>query len=77
MTGRRFAAVLAAAALTLSGCGFKGLYTAPLPGGADIGDNPYTVYAYFENVLDLVPQSSVKVNDVTVGKVTEISLSKA
>ncbi|MDT4914772.1 MAG: phospholipid/cholesterol/gamma-HCH transport system substrate-binding protein [Pseudonocardiales bacterium] len=72
---RRFAAVLAAACLTLSGCGFKGLYSAPLPGGADLGNHPYSITAYFANVLDLVPQSAVKVNDVAVGKVTNISLT--
>jgi phospholipid/cholesterol/gamma-HCH transport system substrate-binding protein len=75
MTRRRIAAVLAASALTLSGCGFKGLYSAPLPGGANLGSHPYTVTAYFADVLDLVPQSAVKANDVPVGKVTAISLA--
>lgn len=75
MTGRRTVALLAAGCLALSGCGFKGLYSAPLPGGADLGNHPYTVTAYFADVLDLVPQSAVKVNDVAVGKVTAISLS--
>jgi phospholipid/cholesterol/gamma-HCH transport system substrate-binding protein len=75
MRVRRIAAVLAAGSLTLTGCGFKGLYSAPLPGGADLGNHPYTVTAYFQNVLDLVPQSAVKVNDIAVGKVTSIALS--
>ena len=75
MTRRRTAALIAASALTLSGCGFKGLYSAPLPGGADLGDHPYSITAYFADVLDLVPQSAVKVNDVAVGKVTAISLA--
>ena len=65
---------MAAAALALSGCGFKGLYSAPLPGGADVGDHPYSLTIQFADVLDLVPQSQVKVNDVAVGKVTDISL---
>jgi phospholipid/cholesterol/gamma-HCH transport system substrate-binding protein len=73
--GRRaLLASLAVGSLGLSGCGFS-LYNAQLPGGADLGDHPYTVVAYFDNVLDLVPQSSVKVNDVTRGKVTSVSLS--
>ncbi len=76
MSRRRTAALVAAGALTLSGCGFKGLYSAPLPGGADLGDHPYSITAYFADVLDLVPQSAVKVNDVAVGKVTAISLSE-
>jgi phospholipid/cholesterol/gamma-HCH transport system substrate-binding protein len=71
----RTAGVLAAGALLLSSCGFKGLYSAPLPGGADLGSHPYTVTGYFDDVLDLVPQSSVKVNDVAEGKVTSVSLA--
>ena len=71
----RLAGVLAVAALALSSCGFKGLYSAPLPGGADLGDHPYTITGYFADVLDLVPQSAVKVNDVAEGKVTSISLT--
>jgi phospholipid/cholesterol/gamma-HCH transport system substrate-binding protein len=69
-------AVLTAAALALSGCGFNGLYSAPLPGGADLGSHPFTLTAYFQDVLDLVPQSAVKVNDVARGKVTSVSLSR-
>lgn len=46
----------------------------PLPGGADLGDDPYTVVIEFNDVLDLVPQSAVKVNDVSVGRVTKVEL---
>lgn len=60
--------------VALSGCGFRGVDSIPLPGGPDLGDNPFTVRAEFENVLDLVPQSVVKLNDVSVGKVTKIDL---
>ncbi len=66
--------LLAAASLVLSGCGFTGLYSASLPGGADLGDHPMTITAHFDNVLDLVPQSSVRVNDIAEGKVTKIVL---
>jgi phospholipid/cholesterol/gamma-HCH transport system substrate-binding protein len=76
MSARRVVAIAVAGTLALSGCGFKGLYSAPLPGGADLGSHPYTVTAYFANVLDLVPQSAVKVNDVPRGKVSSISLSR-
>ena len=55
--------------------GFSGLYGAPLPGGADLGSHPYTVTADFADVLDLVPQASVKVNDVAVGRVDGIDLA--
>jgi len=75
MTHRvRIAAWLAAASMGLTGCGFHGLYSTPLPGGADLGSHPFTLTAEFTDVLDLVPQSAVKVNDVAVGKVESISL---
>lgn len=64
--------------LLLPGCsvgGFGGLYNTPLPGGADVGEHPYTVTAQFGDVLDLVPQASVKVNDVSVGRVSKIELT--
>jgi phospholipid/cholesterol/gamma-HCH transport system substrate-binding protein len=64
----------AAVALAVSGCQFKGVGSLPLPGGPNTGPHPYTVQVDFANVLDLVPQSVVKVNDVTVGKVTNVNL---
>lgn len=70
----RLAAVLALVAVLCTGCGFKGLYSAPLPGGANLGSHPYKVTIHFADVLDLVPQSAVKVNDVAVGKVEKITL---
>ena len=56
----------------LAGCS---LYDTPLPGGADVGDHPYHVTVQFADVLDLVPQSSVKVDDVPVGRVDRIDLA--
>ncbi|MER6500568.1 MCE family protein [Streptomyces sp. NPDC001455] len=67
----------AVCALVLAGCAaprFSGIEQLPLPGGADLGDHPYEVTADFGDVLSLAPQSSVKVNDVSVGRVTRISL---
>jgi phospholipid/cholesterol/gamma-HCH transport system substrate-binding protein len=58
-------------ALALSSCS---VYDVQLPGGADVGDNPIKVHIMFRDVLDLVPQSTVKVDDVTVGKVTKVEL---
>jgi len=74
---KRLIPVLASVAL-LAGCGsggFDGVYTMPLPGGADLGDRPYRVKVRFKDVLDLVPQAGVKVNDVAVGKVEKIDLA--
>ncbi|MFC4001972.1 MCE family protein [Prauserella oleivorans] len=76
--GRRFAA-LGAVLLLVAGCGeggFSGLYNAPLPGGADLGEHPYRVTVHFRDVLDLVPQASVKVNDVAVGRVERVRLAE-
>ncbi len=69
----RAVVALAAVALALSGCSFD-VYQLPLPGGPDVGSHPITVTARFRDVLDLVPDSTVKVDDVTVGKITDISL---
>lgn len=73
---RRVVRALVAAlvgSVVLSGCDFD-VYTLPLPGGTDVGDDAIEVMVQFEDVLDLVPQSSVKVNDVSVGKVTDVRL---
>ncbi|MBN9620415.1 MAG: MCE family protein, partial [Actinobacteria bacterium] len=65
------------ACVLLAGCGLgNGLYNVPLPGGANLGDHPYTVKVEFRDALDLVPQSGVKVNNVAVGRVTKIDLEK-
>lgn len=69
----RLALGLLAASLTLSACEFD-VYSLPLPGGPDTGDDPITVTAMFADVLDLVPKSTVKINDITVGAVTDVDL---
>ncbi|GAA1796049.1 MCE family protein [Actinomadura chokoriensis] len=71
---RLLGAAAIAATAALSGCSFNGVSSLPLPGGPDLGSNPVTVKIEFANVLDLVPQSAVKVNDVSVGKVEDITL---
>lgn len=74
---RRTALLAAPVALVVAlapGCGILegGLQSVPLPGGVDTGANPYQVTVEFDDVLELVPQSLVKVNDVSVGTVTDI-----
>jgi phospholipid/cholesterol/gamma-HCH transport system substrate-binding protein len=71
----RIVAALAVAALALSGCGFKGAYSLPLPGGAAHGKT-YHVTAIFPDVQDLTVQAAVRVNDVAVGDVTSITLGE-
>jgi phospholipid/cholesterol/gamma-HCH transport system substrate-binding protein len=65
--------VAVASLALMSGC-VSSVGELPLPGGADLGDAPYTVTIEFTDVLDLVPQSAVKVNDVSVGRVTKVEL---
>ncbi|MFI2504856.1 MCE family protein [Streptomyces sp. NPDC018972] len=67
---------LALGAVTVEPPRFDGIEDLPLPGGADLGDHPYTVTAELRDVLSLVPQSAVKVNDVAVGRVTAVELGR-
>ncbi|MEV7687057.1 MCE family protein [Streptomyces bungoensis] len=70
----RTAAWTAVGALLLTGCEFNGWYDVPLPGGAASDGHAYHVTVDFRDVLDLVPQSAVKVDDVTVGAVEKVEL---
>lgn len=64
----------AVGSLLLTGCEFNGWYDVRLPGGAASDGNAYHVTVEFRDVLDLVPQSAVKVNNVTVGAVEKVEL---
>jgi phospholipid/cholesterol/gamma-HCH transport system substrate-binding protein len=66
-------ALLLAVGLT-AGCGFKGVYSLPLPGAAGTGPHTYSVKVQLADVLDLVPYSAVKVNGATVGHVSSIAV---
>ncbi|OAH09399.1 MCE family protein [Streptomyces jeddahensis] len=68
------AAWVAVGSLLLTGCEFNGWYDIPLPGGAADDGHAYHVTVEFRDVLDLVPQSAVKVNNVTVGAVEKVEL---
>ena len=73
MSARRASTALLATGLavsSLAGCGFRGAASIPLPGGQGQGDDAYSLTIEFQDVLDLVPQSAVKVDDVTVGSVS-------
>ncbi|MFI2412018.1 MCE family protein [Streptomyces sp. NPDC018947] len=65
---------LALGAFSVTAPRFDGIEDLPLPGGADLGSHPYTVTAELDDALSLVPQAAVKVNDVAVGRVTDIRL---
>jgi len=72
---RAMTALLAAVTLTtLSGCGFRGLNSISLPGTKGGGPGAYTIRAQMPDVQNLQQNSRVRVNDVTVGNVTDIEL---
>ncbi|MFC8501446.1 MCE family protein [Pedococcus sp. NPDC057267] len=72
--GRALVALaVGASVVTVSGC--QGAFDLPLPGGAAQHGDVIRVTAEFADVLDLVPQSSVKVDEVTVGSVEKIELN--
>jgi phospholipid/cholesterol/gamma-HCH transport system substrate-binding protein len=74
MTRRAKAALTLVAVLAVAGCGVPSVADLPLPGGAP-GGPAYHIVIEFSDVLDLVPQSAVKVNDVTVGSVEKVWLT--
>ena len=72
---RRFSrtfAVLVGIALSLSGCGWRGLNSLHLPGSEGGDPDSYQVQAEVPDVNNLEPNSRVRVGDVTVGTVTKI-----
>jgi phospholipid/cholesterol/gamma-HCH transport system substrate-binding protein len=71
---RRMAAGLLVvfAAAGLSGCGWRGLNSIPLPGTEGGGPGSYTVQAQMPDVNNIEQNSRVRVVDVTVGNVTKI-----
>ena len=58
----------------LSGCGWHGLNTLPMPGTAGGGPGSFTIQAQLPNVSNLQPNSRVRLNDVTVGNVTKVEM---
>jgi phospholipid/cholesterol/gamma-HCH transport system substrate-binding protein len=71
---RRLAAMWLATVLlaVTTACDFDGAYDLPLPGGVELGEEPFEVTAEFRDVLSVVPRSEVRVDDVAVGAVTDV-----
>lgn len=65
-------AALATVLAVTTGC--SGIQSVPLPGGVDVGSNPRTYKVVFNNILDLVPQSVVKMDGIPVGQVTKVEV---
>jgi phospholipid/cholesterol/gamma-HCH transport system substrate-binding protein len=70
---RRTVAVVVAALTSCALTACQGAYDLTLPGGG-AGGPSYHVTVELADALDLVPQSAVKVDDVTVGSVEHIEL---
>ncbi len=67
----RAIAVLAAVSV-VSGCGWRGLNSLPLPGTDGRGPGSFVVTAQLPNVTNIQQNSRVRVGDVAVGTVTKI-----
>ena len=64
--------VMIAVLAALSGCGWHGLNSVPLPGTQGRGPGSFEVKAQMHDVSNLQQNARVRVNDVTVGTVTNI-----
>jgi phospholipid/cholesterol/gamma-HCH transport system substrate-binding protein len=70
---RQVAAIVAVVLIAaLSGCGWRGLNSLPLPGTAGGGAGSYTAAAQLPDVTNIQPNSRVRVGDVNVGNVIKI-----
>lgn len=67
-------AVAIAGMVGMSGCEFGGLNSYPLPLTEGAGDGSYRVTVEMKNAVNLVPNSEVKVGDLTVGSVRKIEV---
>ena len=56
----------------MSGCGWRGLNSLPLPGTQGTGPGSYVIQAEMPDVNNIQSNSRVRVADVTVGHVTKI-----
>jgi len=71
---RRAAASLLMILVTagISGCGWRGLNSLPLPGTQGNGPGAFVIQAQMPDVNNIQPNSRVRVADVTVGHVSKI-----
>jgi phospholipid/cholesterol/gamma-HCH transport system substrate-binding protein len=58
----------------LSACSFDGVQSVPLPGAVGTGDDAYQLTVELPDVGTLVENAEVKVDDVAVGTVTDLSV---
>ncbi|MBS1694054.1 MAG: virulence factor Mce family protein [Actinobacteria bacterium] len=70
----RYAAAAVCLLLTvaMTGCGWRGLNSLPLPGTEGGGPDAFVIHTQMPDVTNLQPNSRVRVGDITVGTVTRI-----
>jgi phospholipid/cholesterol/gamma-HCH transport system substrate-binding protein len=64
--------VVAVLAAVLSGCGWNGLNSLPLPGTQGTGPGAFSIQAQLPDVNNIQANSRVRIGDVNVGTVTNI-----
>ena len=67
------AVIFLGVSLTLSGCGWHGVNSLPLPGTEGGGPGSYTVQIQMPDIGTMQQNTRVRVNDVNVGTVTNIA----
>jgi phospholipid/cholesterol/gamma-HCH transport system substrate-binding protein len=72
MRRKSFAAVLLVVTALVSGCGWQGLNSVPLPGVQGVGPGSFTIQAQMPDVDNVEQNSRVRVGDVNVGTVSKI-----
>lgn len=72
---RRTLAIAAATVFSLTGCGFHGVNSLPLPGAVGRGADALTYRVEVANVGTLEPNSPVMISDVVVGSVRRLSVA--
>lgn len=65
--------LLLAAATVVSGCGYQGAQSLPLPGAIG-GPDTYRVTVTFSDATNLVPKETCRSNDTVIGSVESVSL---
>lgn len=72
---RALPAVVALALGALSGCGYDGARSLPLPGAID-GDDTYAVTVVLDDATNLVAKETCRTNDTVIGSVESVELDE-
>lgn len=66
--------IITTLSLALSGCGFRGLNSLPIPGAQGTAEGSYQLKAIVPNANNLIQNSPVRLRDATVGSVGRIEV---